>query len=162
MFSNFFATFFVIRYNVLNTSTVYVIQTSKDSSDIKLFYFNHGTVLQIWYGWYPRGIFSQEICLLRNAFYFFFTFFSFLSFFFSFLNSWIQNYSALHKIKQNISAQSSFHNLWKTRHWFRECSLDHILSIMTQVTLSYEKLRNQTLLLSASRHFRWTIPISNG
>ena len=107
--------------------------------------------------------FLKKLACLGMPFYFIFLFFLiFFYFSFSFLNSWIQNYSALHNIKQNISAQSSFHNLWKTRHWFRECSLDRILSILTQVTLSYEKLRNQTLLLSASRHFRWTIPISNG
>ena len=107
--------------------------------------------------------FLKKLACLGMSFYFFYFFIFllfFFSFFFSFLNSWIQNYSALHKIKQNISAQSSFHNLWKTRHWFRECSLDRILSRLTHVTSSHKKLRDQTLLLS--QHFRWTILISNG
>ena len=106
--------------------------------------------------------FLKKLACLGMPFYFIFLFFLifFFSFFLSFLNSWIQNYSALHKIKQNISAQSSFRNLWKTRHWFRECSLDRILSRLTHVTLSHKKLRDQTLLLS--QHFRWTILISNG
>ena len=73
--------------NVLNTSNVYVIQKSKDSSDIKLFYFNHGTILQFDMVDIRVESFLKKFACLGMPFIFFLLFFLFCLFFLVFLTA---------------------------------------------------------------------------
>ena len=96
---------FCIHVHFTSNVHVYKNQISKDYSDIKLFYFNNGRfgrTSDLRGMISSRNLFSRNLHLLES-------FFSFVSLK-CFLNRWLYNYSAVHKIQQNISSQSSFQN----------------------------------------------------